>query len=151
MFIDGTTSVTTRYDWVCYLSISVIFRTGGRSVVLVVYVLTYVFVCGNFFVHANQITYSNTKTPQEKDIAKMNAVQWQNPDIQYWRMWFYMSHVSTSYTVRLGCAADCYPRWWTSRVLWKSKPECKPRAAHCNVSFWLQEAILSAEESLFHL
>jgi len=48
--------------------------TGRRSVV-VVYVLTYVSVCGIFFVHVNQITYANTKTSQEKDIAKMNAVQ----------------------------------------------------------------------------
>jgi hypothetical protein len=102
-------------------------------------------------VHASQITYANIKTPQEQDVAKMNAVEWQNPDTQYWRMWFYMSHVSTSYTVRLGCAADCDPRWWTSCVVRKSKLEWKPQAAHCNMSFWLQEAMLSAEESLFHL
>lgn len=29
----------------------------------------------HIFLHANQITYANTKTPQEQDIAKMNAVQ----------------------------------------------------------------------------
>jgi uncharacterized membrane protein len=33
------------------------------------------FVCGIFFVHASQITYANIKTPQEQDVAKMNAVE----------------------------------------------------------------------------
>jgi len=54
----------------------VIFQTlkfcvlgGGRSVVVVVYVLTF------FLLRSNQVIYVNSKTLQEQDIAKMNAVQ----------------------------------------------------------------------------
>ena len=103
------------------------WKVGGRVYVNVLFCMTFFF----FVLHANRLSNTNTKTPKEQDIAKMNAVQWQNPDSQYWRMWFCMSHVSTSYTVRLGCAADSDPRRWTSRVVWKPKPEWKLQAEQC--------------------